>query len=209
MKNKKLIAIISVFVILIFGVFLLNGNNGTICHNLDWKDNPNEVKEKLSKLDLRYLDNGINKENEKVNLEECVSINDMGCLLYEEYVKSNSPSIKINDIDLESYKVRTIHDANQEIIEASEIFVVSEYKYNLFINSLKDKLIDMGAKYDSDDELDNTIYKTKSNYIMLIINKIDTEELYGENEYEIIVNYYNPKFNKEEILNSEIFNSVV
>ena len=67
----------------------------------------------------------------------------------------------------------------------------------------------MGAKYDSDDELDNTIYKTKSNYIMLIINKIDTEELYGENEYEIIVNYYNPKFNKEEILNSEIFNSVV
>ncbi len=44
---------------------------------------------------------------------------------------------------------------------------------------------------------------------MLIINKIDTEELYGENEYEIIVNYYNPKFNKEEILNSEIFNSVV
>lgn len=177
MKNKKLIVIISVFVILIFGVFLLNGNNGTICHNLDWKDNPNEVKEKLSKLDLRYLDNGINKENEKVNLEECVSINDMGCLLYEEYVKSNSPSIKINDMDLESYKVRTIHDANQEIIEASEIFVVSEYKYNLFINSLKDKLIDMGAKYDSDDELDNNNIKQIERTINEAIDRNNREIL--------------------------------
>lgn len=80
-------------------------------------------------------------------------------------------------MDLESYKVRTIHDANQEIIEASEIFVVSEYKYNLFINSLKDKLIDMGAKYDSDDELDNNNIKQIERTINEAIDRNNREIL--------------------------------
>ena len=45
MKNKKIFLIISIFIILIFGIFLLNGDKGVVCHNLDWKDNPNEVND--------------------------------------------------------------------------------------------------------------------------------------------------------------------
>lgn len=201
MKNKKLIVIISVFVILIFGVFLLNGNNGIICYNLDWKDNPNEVKEKLLKLDLRYSDNGINKENEKVNLEECVSINDMGVSLLSDYIKSSSPSIKIGNINLEEYEVKTIHDANQEIVDVREDFVVSEPNYPLFKNNLKNKLLDLNAKYDCKDGLDKIIYKTKSNYIKVRYETLGASGFYQEPEYLIQVTYYNPKFDKEEILN--------
>lgn len=201
MKNKKLIVIISVFVILIFGVFLLNGNNGTICHNLDWKDNPNEVNDKLSKLDLKYYDNGINKDGEKVDLNECISIDDIGVSLQSEYIKSSSPSIKIGNVNLEEYEVKTIHDANQEIVDVREDFLVLESNYPSFKNNLKNKLLDLNAKYDCKDGLDKIVYKTKSNYIKVRYEALGASGLYQESQYLIQVTYYNPKFDKEEILN--------
>lgn len=201
MKNKKIFIVIGIFIILIFGIFLLNGDKGVTCHNLDWKDNPNEVNDKLSKLDLKYYDNGINKDGEKVDLNKCISIDDIGVTLRSEYIKSSSPSIKIDNVNLEEYKVKTIHDANQEIIDVREDFVVSESNYPSFKNNLKNKLLDLNAKYDCKDELDKIVYKTKSNYIKVRYEALGSSGLYQKPKYLIQVTYYNPKFNKEEILN--------
>lgn len=201
MKNKKIFIAIGIFIILIFGIFLLNGDKGVSCHNLDWKDNPNEVNDKLSKLDLRYYDNGINKDGEKVDLNECISINDIGVSLRSEYIKSSSPSIKIGNVNLEEYEVRTIHDANQEIVDVREDFLVLESNYPSFKNNLKNKLLDLNAKYDCKDGLDKIVYKTKSNYIKVRYEALGASGLYQEPKYLIQVTYYNPKFDKEEILN--------
>lgn len=201
MKSKKVSIIISIFIILIFGIFLLNGDKGVNCHNLDWKDNPNEVNDKLSKLDLRYYDNGINKDGEKVNLNECISVDDIGVSLRSEYIKSSSPSIKIGNVNLEEYEVRTIHDANQEIVDIREDFVVSESSYPSFKNNLKNKLLDLNAKYDCKDELGKIVYRTKSNYIKIKYEALDSSGICQESQYLIQVIYYNPKFDKEEILN--------
>lgn len=201
MKNKKIFIIISIFIILIFGIFLLNGDKGVVCHNLDWKDNPNEVNDKLSKLDLKYYDNGINKDGEKVDLNECISIDDIGVSLQSEYIKSSSPSIKIGNVNLEEYEVKTIHDANQEIVDVREDFLVLESNYPSFKNNLKNKLLDLNAKYDCKDGLDKIVYKTKSNYIKVRYEALGASGLYQESQYLIQVTYYNPKFDKEEILN--------
>lgn len=211
MKNKKLIVIISVFVILIFGVFLLNGNNGTICHNLDWNENPNQVTEKISNIELTHYKNHdskvkINADNLKVQAHNVIlEIND---------VKSSSSSLGLEEIPLYSYSFVSSHNGNREIVNAYEEFrITSDYSSNIYTdsdilyNSLVTRTEKNGAKFvkelpEWNEDYSNLLYKTSKNYISI-------EKIEDGGEFRITITYFNPKYTEKDIENRTYFNDMI
>ncbi len=210
LKNKKNIIMI-IIILLCFGFLFFNKKNIEIPYNIKWNENPNQVAEKISNIELTHYKNydskvKINADNLKVQAHNVIlEIND---------VKSSSSSLGLEEIPLYSYSFVSSHNGNREIVNAYEEFrITSDYSSNIYTdsdilyNSLVTRTEKNGAKFvkelpEWNEDYSNLLYKTSKNYISI-------EKIEDGGEFRITITYFNPKYTEKDIENRTYFNDMI